>query len=509
MRSIRWYGPSIVLALTVAAVMLAGPSVIRGLAHAQRDAHIHLVRNELQTNPLLEELSNAYAGVAEVVEPSVVHIEVASRRAPNQISDWFFGNRGQSRPQPSEMDRFNPPQLSGNGAGWVYDDRGHIITNHHVVSGGDVITVRFSDGSEHTAAVVGADPRTDIAVLRVDADLLHPAVISQRPTRQGEIVFAFGSPFKFDFSMSQGIVSAKGRRLDITDPGGYENFIQTDAEINPGNSGGPLVNIYGEVVGMNTAIASHTGQFAGLGFTIPVQMVGHVADELISQGTVRRGYLGVYIDDLTPAMARTFKFEGRGVLVNHPLADGPADKAGLKSGDIITHIDEQAVESPEALRILVAGYRPGERVAVTVFRDGEVVELEATLTELPGDGMAAAGPGQRAAPEGRGSGEALTRLGIESYETFTPELADQMGWSHVEGVAITKVRRRSLAQLEALIPVSIITHVMGQRVSDVAALEEAIAAADLTKPVRFRVADWNPQQQGYITRFVDVEFPRE
>ncbi len=504
MQRIRWYGPSLVLLLTVLGVMLVGPTVIHNLAHERQSAQVKLIRNDLKTNPLLEQLSNAYVDVARSVEPSVAHIEVSSR-TPSQIRDWFFG--GQERPGSSGMERFNPPTLQGNGAGWVYDDRGHIITNNHVVSGGDLIIVRFSDGSRHEATIVGTDPRTDVAVLKVGTTKLVPAKIAEESTRQGEIVFAFGSPFKFEFSMSQGIVSAKGRRLDITGPGGYENFIQTDAEINPGNSGGPLVNIYGQVVGMNTAIASSTGQFAGLGFAIPVKMVKQVADELIAGGTVHRGYLGVYIDTLTPTMAKTFDFQGDGVLVNGPIAGSPADKAGLRAGDIITAIEGTPVTTPDELRMLVAGYKPGHAIKVTYYRDKTETTVDVTLARLP-DERTASLPGPTPSPI-PGAGESLIRLGVEGYETFTPAMAQELGWQSIEGVAVTRVRRGSTAALQRLFPGVIITHVMGSPIVSAEELEATISTLDLAKPVRLTIAEWNPRDSSYLQRFVVVDFPIE
>jgi serine protease Do len=238
-------------------------------------------------------LSEAFKDVARVVEKSVVSITVYSKRPPTGgIPEELLPllPPGRAPKGNSEFDDYDVPQQYGSGSGWIYDTKGHIITNNHVIDGADRIVVRFYDGSERDAKVVGVDTKTDIAVVKVKGDDLHPAKRADKPVDQGEIVFAFGSPFRFDFSMSQGIVSAKGRQLGILRGAqGYENFIQTDAAINPGNSGGPLTNIYGEVVGMNTAIASRTGAYNGLGFAIPVRMVEQVGDQLIENGKVSRG----------------------------------------------------------------------------------------------------------------------------------------------------------------------------------------------------------------------------
>ncbi|NJL31408.1 MAG: PDZ domain-containing protein, partial [Phycisphaerales bacterium] len=250
----------------------------------------------------------------------------------------------------------------GSGSGWVYSADGHIITNNHVIEEADRIEVRFFNGESMDAVVVGTDPKTDVAVIKVDATKLHASTLATEPVEQGEIVFAFGAPFRFEFSMSQGIVSGQGRQLGIlAERQGYENFIQTDAAINPGNSGGPLTNIYGQVVGMNTAIASRTGAFNGLGFAIPIDMVKKVVDELIATGTVQRGYLGIFIEELDPRMARTFGYDGKGVLVTNPIDGGPAAEAGVQRGDIITKVEGKPVSTPDELRNLVADLAPGKR----------------------------------------------------------------------------------------------------------------------------------------------------
>ena len=230
MSRIRWYGPTLVLLLTMLAAVLAGPMLVRRAAYAYQDAQVTLVQDRQRGNISLAELSDSFENVARIVEPSVVHIAVGSRRASAMNRFRFDPRSGESpedlfrrfqQPDPRgdddapDMQRYDVPQEFGNGSGWVYDRAGHIITNNHVIADADDITVRFFDGSERKATVVGSDPSTDVAVLKVDGDAPRPAKISTDAVDQGEIVFAFGSPFRFDFSMSQGIVSAKGRKLDI------------------------------------------------------------------------------------------------------------------------------------------------------------------------------------------------------------------------------------------------------------------------------------------------------
>lgn len=535
MKRIRWYGPTVLLVLTTLAVMFVGPRMAEQIAWAQTRARISLIKDELTQNPSLAELSEAFREVAEVVAPSVVHLRVSTKRAPRQrlrsfeedlLRRWRFfgpdGPRGRRGPGPDDsedpddfdhdedheddedFDQYNVPKPYGNGSGWVYDRDGHIITNYHVVEDADVINVRFQDGSERKAKVIGADPKTDIAVIKVEGDSLHPATLASKPVEQGEIVFAFGSPFRFEFSMSQGIVSGKGRRLHILDSRqGYENFIQTDAAINPGNSGGPLTNIYGQVVGMNTAIATRTGENNGLGFAIPIKMVKSVVEQLIETGRVSRGYLGIFIRDLNPKLAKTFGFEGQGVLVENPIAEGPAEQAGVMRGDIITQINGDPVGSADQLRHLVASISPDTKLTVEIFRRGQIQEIEITIGELP-DKMAMAKM-RRGTDSDGGMDEddrrVLRRLGLDSVATLTKRLATRLEIEHTPGVVVRSVRPESTAEAGGISRGNIITHVMGTEISSVGELVEALNQHDLTQGVRMSVIDRD------MPRFVWLELP--
>ena len=533
MQRIRWYGPTLLLLATVVFTMVAAPRLIQNLAYAQTSAKIQLVQNTLTDSPFLAELSNSFRKVSEVVEPSVVHISVAGRpqarrgpqrmpfdRNPFEGTPWedFFERR---MPQPERdggdrFDEYDAPRTYGNGSGWVYDDSGHIVTNYHVVRGAEEITVRFVDGAEHQAKVVGSDDATDIAVLKIDSDRLHPAKLAPEPVEQGDIVFAFGSPFRFDFSMSMGIVSAKGRSLGIistqTEEGrpfaGFENFIQSDAAINPGNSGGPLTNIYGQVVGMNTAIASRTGAYNGLGFAIPADMIIDVVDQIIDEGGVARGFLGIRLpqEDLTPEMARTFGFEGEGVLVADAIPGSPAAEAGLEAGDIITAIDGEAITSIRQLRFEIAGMRPGTTVDVTYFRQGEGEQTtEVTLGRLAAGGTPERGEDvadDNGMPGDAEARETLAKLGFSSLATYTPEAARELEREPLPGVLVRSVRRGSVAASKRVAPGMIITHVMGQRIEDLDDLAEQIMKVDVTDGLRMRVAAWDDASEAYVSIFV-------
>ena len=373
-----------------------------------------------------------------------------------------------------------------------------------MIDGADIITVRFFDGSERTATVIGKDPKTDIAVIKVDSNNLYPATIATEQVQQGDIVFAFGSPFRFEFSMSQGIVSAKGRQLGILmDRQGYENFIQTDAAINPGNSGGPLTNIYGQVIGMNTAIASRTGSFNGLGFAIPVDMVVEVADQIITKGRVSRGYLGVYIADLDSKMARTFGYNGKGVLVEQPIEGGPGAKAGMQRGDIITKVNGNPVETAEALRRTIARFAPGTKVGIEIVRGGKPVNLEMTIEEQPEQAAAAgSAPSAPVQPEADAN-QILRKLGIDSATAYTKEIADRMGQKFAPGVIIRSVRPGSAAAVAGLGPRAIITEVQGVAVKSVSDLSSELAKHDLKQGVRLTV------QVRDMSRYIVLELPRD
>ncbi|HPI32129.1 MAG TPA: Do family serine endopeptidase, partial [candidate division Zixibacteria bacterium] len=284
---------------------------------------------------------------------------------------------------------------TGLGSGVIISEDGYIVTNNHVVQDADTIYVQTSDGQRQTAKVIGTDPRTDIAVLRIDANGLRAIRLGNSDDiRVGEWVVAVGSPLSPNLAqtVTQGIVSAKGRsNVGLAD---YEDFIQTDAAINPGNSGGPLVNLDGELIGINTAIASQSGGYQGIGFAVPVNMVKYVMESLIQEGHVVRGWLGVSISDISPAMSRTLGLEStQGALVQEVVKGSPAEDAGLKEGDVILAIDGQTVQNSTELRNRIAEIRPGTRASLTVFHEGAKNQVWVKLVEMTAEAAAAGGPG--------------------------------------------------------------------------------------------------------------------
>jgi serine protease Do len=345
----------------------------------------------------LRDLNDAFVELAENVNPTVVTVFTEKvlrvRQSPglffNSPFNDFFGDFFQRPQQPQGQEREYRQQ--GLGSGVVVSRDGYILTNNHVVAGADEINIRFLDETTMSAEVVGADPKTDIAVLKVDAsDLAYLELGDSEQLRVGEMVFAIGSPLSPNLahSVTSGIVSAKGRsNVGLAD---YEDFIQTDAAINPGNSGGALINLDGQLVGINTAIASRSGGYQGIGFAVPSNMANRVMESLIEHGSVVRGWLGVYIQDIDEALAAAMDIDqNEGALIADVADEGPAAKAGLKQGDIVISLDGEKIRSATQLRNEVAARKPGSKAVLDLLRDGKTKHITVTLDELPTDEVAA------------------------------------------------------------------------------------------------------------------------
>ena len=369
MRRIVAYGPSLLVLGTTLLVLLLGPSVVRNLSFVQARTRMILASERLESDTnVLGDMSRAYRDIAARVEPSVVHIS-ALQAAPS-------GRRSTS-----------------SGSGWIYDADGHIVTNHHVVAGAERLQVQLASGELRPAELVGSDPSTDIAVIRIDPGNLLPSTLGdvREPVQQGDLVFAFGSPFDFRFSMSSGIVSGKGRSVGVIGAGaGFEDFIQTDAAINVGNSGGPLTDWRGRVVGMNTAIVTGTpgqpeGQFAGVGLAIPLEMIVPAVEQLIENGFVAKGYLGVRIRSIWPQDRVRLGWNGDGAHVYEVMRGGPADMAGLRVDDVVVAVNGRRIETHEQLRSAISSLGPGERAVLEVRRwdaDAETNEAVQVTVQL-------------------------------------------------------------------------------------------------------------------------------
>jgi len=420
-------------------------------------------------------LSGAFRWVSQRIAPSVVSIETivqdsagAQRQMPDDELHRFFGRRSPSAPN-------QPRTRRGQGTGVLISDAGHIVTNNHVIADARFMRVRLNDGREYNAELVGADPDTDLAVIRIEASDLRPAHLGDSDALEvGEWVVAIGTPFGLEQTVTAGIVSAKGRagmRL-----ANYEDFIQTDAAINPGNSGGPLVDLYGRVIGINTAITTRTGGSMGIGFAIPSKMVQHVTDDLIEMGTVSRGWLGVSMRPLTPQLIE--RLGGRdadngdaiglsGVYVAEALPGGPALAAGLRAGDVVTRVAGRATPNTEVLRRIVAEQAPGSEVEVEYFRGGELDRVKVTLE----DRQTVLAIDER--PTG---GVAPVLLGLDVVP-FTPDMAQRLDMEHHPGVLVRAVAPNSLAFASGLEPGDLIRQVGRHVVTGPAGLASAVARA--------------------------------
>ncbi|MDP2605905.1 MAG: DegQ family serine endoprotease, partial [Deltaproteobacteria bacterium] len=325
-----------------------------------------------------------------------------------------------------------PQRQRSLGSGFIIDGDGSILTNNHVVENAQKIVVKLAaDDQEYEAKVIGRDTKTDIAVIKINAKTNLPAATLGDSDRLevGEWVVAIGNPFGLDSTVTSGIVSAKGRHIG---QGPYDNFIQTDASINPGNSGGPLINLRGEVIGINTAIFSRTGGNMGIGFAIPINLVKEVLPQLRGKGKVTRGFLGVLIQKVTPEIAESLGMDrGHGALVANVTKDGPADKAGVKVGDVIVEFDGKEVKDSSDLPIIVARTPVDKRTRMKVLRDKKEVTLTVAVGELKDEEVVASAPEK---------GE----LGL-SVQRLTPQMAESLGLDKTEGVVVTAVEPGSAA----------------------------------------------------------------
>ncbi len=406
---------------------------------------------------MLEEIQTVITDLAESAKPAVVNL---------------FPLSGPGRPRELPQERM--PNSPGSGSGLIVDADGHIVTNNHVIGDATEIEVRLSDKSTLIGQVIGKDPDTDLAVIKVTP--AHPLVYAKfgdsSLVRVGQWVLAVGNPFGLDRTVTLGVVSGIGREnINLSR---YENFIQTDASINPGNSGGPLFNLHGEVIGINTAIINFA---QGIGFAIPSNMAKQVIQQLLAKGRVVRGWLGVGIQPLTPELARKFGVrEGEGVLVNEVFEKDPAASAGIKPGDIITKIDGNPVDTPNRLSRLVAGLVPGATAKVEVVRDQVRLTLDVGLTERRDSAVVASLPQLRTE----------VRLGLD-VQDLTAGLAEKFKLRESKGVLITKVESGSLAQSEGLREGDLIKEVNRAEVGTVGEFSTAISKVRRGETVLLRV----------------------
>lgn len=426
---------------------------------------------------VLRETGSAFSQIAKEALPAVVFIEVestveVSRQRYHSFEEFFGRGYGRGYQQDEEPRKY---QQEGQGSGFIISKDGYILTNNHVVNDADRITVTLGDGREFQAKLIGADPKTEVALIKIEdgEDLPIVALGDSEVLDVGEWVLAAGNPFGLSQTITAGIVSAKGR--DETGIAEYGNFIQTDAAINPGNSGGPLLNIDGEVVGINTAIYTRTGGYMGIGFAIPVNQAIQIKDQLIQYGKVSRSVLGIYIQEVDEDLAKSFGLEeSGGILLSQVVEDSAAAEAGLVEGDIIVELNGIATEKIGAFRNRVASTPPNAKVELKVFRDGKYKTVVAITQEMEG------GDAEEEVVES----PLLEEIGL-SVDEVDSEAAEQLAYEFEKGVIITEVEQGSPAWRSGLIAGHVITSVNRTEVDNVHEFKKAIAEVDGDKVLFF------------------------
>ncbi len=434
------------------------------------------------------DLTTAIAEVAQRSMPAVVHIEVTQRvQVPSPVFPFegdsffrfFFGNP----PRP----RFDRREVRGIGTGMIIDAAGHIVTNNHVVGGAKKIQVKMASGEEFGAKVVGADPKTDLAVIKVQPPKSIPFLKfgDSDKLRVGEWVVAIGNPRGLEQTVTAGIISAK-HRAGILDPSSYQDFIQTDAAINPGNSGGPLLNLLGEVIGVNAAIVSESGGFEGIGFAIPSNMAAAVAEALVKTGKVTRGWVGVSLQEVTPSLARNLNLKApKGALVAEVARGGPAEKAGIRRGDVIVSLDGGAIESANELRNRLAGTRVGKKVEIVILRRGERITVQSVVEAYQ--------PSSRLAVL-----ELESRLGMEVKEVSILE-ARKRRLSSRDGVLVARVDPQGPAARAGLEVGDIVYQINQQPLRGPKDYHRIVEQLPPGQEILLLVRDWRTGETGYLT----------
>ncbi len=436
----------------------------------------------------------SFAPIVKKVAPSVVRVDIAVKAKEQDLSGapgfdspmfrWFFGDepgmRGGSR-------RFYTPPQHGVGSGVIVSKDGYILTNNHVVDKADEVKVTLQDGRKLTAKVVGTDPQTDVAVVKINADdLPYLPMGDSDKIEVGDVVLAIGNPYGIGQTVTSGIVSATGRATLGLE---YEDFIQTDAPINQGNSGGALVNAEGRLIGINTAIYSPTGGSVGIGFAIPVDLARYVMDSLVKNGRVSRGFIGVVIQDVTPALAKEFKLkEQAGALVSEVKPGSPADKAGLKTGDVIVEFNDKPVTGSRALKLQVAEVKPGSSVPVQILREGGTKTLQVTTKELPSDGRLAKAGTRESKDEGTLNGVTVSDLDARARREMDLP-------ANLKGVLVTEVDPDSASFEAGLRPGDVIVEINRQPVKSA---DEAVRMTENAKDKTTLLRVWNKGDSRFV-----------
>jgi serine protease Do len=461
----------------VATLFLAVALVAGGWGLSQRSPSLVAADRVTRTATEMKDalsLQKVFVETVRDVNPAVVSVQVeGSPEGPMQGPPFRRFGPGDA-PDLEEWFRqfgfgppFQPQEMEGMGSGMIIRADGYVVTNNHVVQGARRISVRLDDEREYPATLVGTDPRTDVAVLKIKADKPLPTVElgDSDQIEVGQWAIAVGNPFGFEHTVTVGVISAKGRETTLDGPASYQDYIQTDASINPGHSGGPLVDLYGRVIGINNHIFTRTGSSVGIGFAIPINNARPVIEELIQKGKVTRGRIGVEIKNVTPEMAEAMGLsEARGALVNSVEPGSPAEQAGVQAGDVITAFDGQPIQKTLDLVKRVAQSPVGEKRPLTVWREGKEITLQIRIAELPAE--APVGP---SAEKGDAWGLAV--------QPVPPDLAREWKLSPGEGVLVAGVEPGSPADRAGLQEGDVILWVNRQVVHNPEELRQALQSA--------------------------------
>ncbi|MBK7998884.1 MAG: DegQ family serine endoprotease [Verrucomicrobia bacterium] len=479
-----------------AALLVAGASAAVSKDDSKSEAKVTPVKLVVDDKPVTRDvkLGTSFSPIVKKVAPSVVMVttsakpkQAAMQEFPGFDNPFFRRFFGEEFDQRQQRRRPNAPRQVGQGSGVIVTKDGYILTNNHVVDGADEVKVGLQDGREFTGKVVGKDPKTDVAVLKIDGkDLPFIAMADSDKIEVGDIVLAVGNPFGIGQTVTMGMISATGRATLGLD---YEDFIQTDAAINPGNSGGALVDADGRLIGINTAILSRSGGNQGIGFAIPMNLARDVMESLVADGKVTRGYLGVMIQDVTPSLAKEFNLKDqKGALIGDVVPKGPAEKAGLKSGDIVLEFNGKAVTGSRQLKLQVARVKPSESVPVKVLRNGSTKTLEVTVRELPGSEQVAKADNSSSA-----DGEALKGVAVGDLDAQTRREMNVP--ANVHGAVVLDVEEGSAAREAGLKPGDVILEINRQPVKDA---EDAVKLTENPKDKTTLLRIWSNGGSRYV-----------
>lgn len=497
-KSIIAAGFIVLFSLIFGAILIANFSGVK-LVRSDSQIEFNTTPPIKSPNADIKGLNDAFVEISKAVYPTVVSITVKTDPKKNQQQQQddngfhFFFGPDFKMPEPG-------PEI-GSGSGVIISKDGYIVTNNHVVkdAGDNGIKVTLTDKREFTAKLIGTDPNTDVAVIKVDAnDLPVMSLGNSDDVQVGEWVLAIGNPMGLNGTVTAGIVSALGRNIGINGDGsgyGIENFIQTDAVINPGNSGGALVDISGQLIGINAAIKTNTGYYQGYGFAIPVNLVKSVVSDLIKSGHVTRGYIGVNIQSIDETMAKGLGLsKAEGVLVQGVVKDGAGEDAGIKQGDVILSIDGRPVNAANELQSIVGSKHPGDVVKLSIFRDGSTIEKSVTLKP-----RAETDVNQTLNNKGnqQEEQETLTSKSIKSLGINVSDLDNTMKKKYgvSEGVVITSVDNYSDNFLRGIREGDVITEANKHKVSSVSDLQDAISGKKAGDSVLLRVTSANGQER--------------